>query len=77
MDAADRRLARPDALHRRHVAAGEGRIEGLVGIQNRLFIAHRFVAPHGDCRAVSLHQARAGKNRLRPALCLEMTGRLA
>jgi len=39
------RLIRPDLFHSRYVARGEGRVEGLVGLQDRLFIAHRISSP--------------------------------
>ena len=45
MYAAYGRRMRPDLFHSRYVARGEGCVEGLVGLQDRLFIAHRISSP--------------------------------
>jgi len=44
MNAAYGRIMRPDLFHRRQVARCESRVEGLVGLQDRLFIAHRITS---------------------------------
>ena len=45
MYAAYCRRMRPDLFHSRYVVRGEGRVEGLVGLQDRMFVAHRFSSP--------------------------------